>query len=298
MNDAARFAARRFLFGLDRGPRGPNPCYTGGVATARHPDRAQGEGMSGEPESVRPGEAGDERIDGAAWTLALIGGLWVVSDLGYYFALPALGQKSDYNDGPIATTLYYLFWVGIAVIAFWPLYATWPRHAGWATFQNRLTSLAVWTLAFAGTVWFAGYVLPALPPFEMRGDGVPPELPVATPWYFLPKSVEILFQQLLVVALVLALAARSCSLRQISLCCAALFGGAHLLLAFGSVPWIYVLRFSVLAALFGLVFPYLILRVPNGFAYSYATHWAYYALTLVMARTLGPAIFELLAAAG
>jgi hypothetical protein len=39
---------------------------------------------------------------------------------------------------------------------------------------------------------------------------------------------------------------------------------------------------------FGLVFPYLILRVPNGFVYSYSLHWLYYLVTIVMAHTLSP----------
>jgi len=223
-----------------------------------------------------------------AWNVGLIAGIWTVSDLAYYFLLPSLGQKTSYNDSPIANSLFYVFWVGIAVIAFWPQYATWPRYARWDTFHNRFASLAVWLLAFAGVVLFAGYLLPALPPFNPRAGITPPELPLATPWYFLPKSIEILFQQLLVVALVLSLAAEKYSLRQISISCALLFGGSHVLLAFGGVPWGYVARFAALAAVFGLAFPYLILRVPNGFAYSYLTHWAYYAITVLMARTIGP----------
>ena len=222
------------------------------------------------------------------WTLALIAGIWIASDAGYYFVLPVLGLKASYNDGPIAITLYYLFWVGLAVIALWPTYASWPQYARWATFENRLTSLAVWLIAFGGAVLFAAYVLPALPPFDWRESWAPPELPLATPWYFLPKSIEILFQQLLVVALVLTLAAEKYSLRKISIYCAALFGGTHVLLAFGDVPWGYVTRFAILAAIFGIIFPYLILRVPNGFAYSYLTHWSYYALSVATARALGP----------
>jgi hypothetical protein len=220
-------------------------------------------------------------------TLLSIGAIWVASDVGYYVLLPALGYRSSYNEGSVAAALYYVFWVGVAVIACWPRYATWPHYARWATFENRLVSIVVWSLAFAGSVLFVAYVLPALPPFDPRAGFTPPELPLATPWYFLPKSVEILLQQLLVVALVLTLAAAEFSLRRISLVCAALFGGAHVLLAFGDVPWGYVARFSILAAVFGLVFPYLILRVPNGFAYSYVVHWAYYATTLLMARTFG-----------
>lgn len=249
--------------------------------------------MSDDPDRLAIRHGSEPSGTGLASTLALIGGAWAVSDLGYYLLLPALGHTSNYNEEPIATTLYYVFWVGVAIIAFWPLYADWARFARWSTFENRWASAALWTVAFAGSVLFAAHVLPALPPFALPGGLKPPELPLATPWYFLPKSIEILFQQLLVVALVIALAKRDFGLRQISIACAALFGGAHFLLAFGDVPWIYVIRFASLAALFGLVFPYLILRVPNGFAYSYLTHWAYYALTIVMARIIGPAILEL-----
>ena len=219
--------------------------------------------------------------------LALVAAVWLVSDLGYYFLLPALGQKANYNDGPIATSLYYVFWCGIAVITFWPAYASWPRHAMWATFENRLTSIVVWSLAFAAAVLFATYVLPVLPHLDWRESWTPPELPLASPWYFLPKSIEILFQQLLVVALVLAMAEERYDLRRISLTCAALFGAVHLLLAFGDVPWGYVVRFALLATAFGFVFPYLILRVPNGFAYSYVVHWGYYAASIIMVRIVG-----------
>jgi len=99
------------------------------------------------------------------WALALISGIWTASDVGYYFALPLLGQKSNYNDDPIAAALYYAFWVGIVAIAFWPQYASWPRYATWATFENRLTSMVVWSLAFAVSVGFAAYVL------DQRGHG-------------------------------------------------------------------------------------------------------------------------------
>jgi len=224
-----------------------------------------------------------------AWLqpVALIMAMWVVSDLGYYFVLPTLGVEPDYNASGVAIALYYTFWVGISIIVFWPQYATWPQHAHWSTFQNRFISALVWSIAFTAAVLFAAFVLPSLPPLDVRGGVTPPELPHASPWYFLPKSIDILFQQLLVAALVLTLAAEHISLRRISLYCAILFGAAHLLLAFGDVPWGYVVRFTVMASAFGFVFPYLLLRVPNGLAYSYISHWGYYALMIVLARLLG-----------
>lgn len=215
-------------------------------------------------------------------TIVQIAAIWTVSDVGYYFLLPALDVRPDYNGGPIGITLYYAFWVGIAIITFWPLYGTWPRYGRRATFENRLSAYLVWSLAFAGCLLFASYVLPKLPSVNWTESWNPPEVVVATSWYFLPKSIDILFQQLLIVALVLALAAQKCSLRTISICCAIGFGAAHVLLAFGDVPLRYVIRFVISAAAFGFVFPYLILRVPNGLAYSYIVHWLYYALSVLL----------------
>ena len=83
-------------------------------------------------------------------------------------------------------------------------------------------------------------------------------------------------------ALVLALAAERFSLRKISIYCALAFGMAHVLLAFGGVPIGYVIRFMISATVFGLLFPYLILRVPNGLAYSYIVHWVYYAVSVIL----------------
>lgn len=215
-------------------------------------------------------------------TIIQIGVLWALSDLAYYLLLPQFGVKTSYNTGSLAVTLYYGFWVGIAVIAFWPIYANWSRYARWTTFENRLTSLIVWSLAFGGCILFAAYILPLLPPVTWTESWNPPEVRVATPYYFLPKSVEILFQQLLVVALVLALSAERYSLRTIATYCALVFGGAHILLIFGGVPIGYVIRFMISAGAFGLVFPYLILRVRNGFAFSYMIHWLYYAASVIL----------------
>ena len=215
-------------------------------------------------------------------TLGQIGAIWIVSDIGYYLLLPVLGITPGYNEGPVAITLYYTFWVGIAVITFWPLYGNWSLYGKWSTFENRLTSYGLWSLSFAGCILFAAYVLPSLPTVSWTESWNPPDIRVATPWYFLPKSIEILFQQLLVVALVLALATQDYSVRTIAICCALLFGGTHILLGFGGVPLGYVIRFMVSAAIFGFAFPYLILKVQNGLAYSYMIHWLYYAASVML----------------
>ena len=215
-------------------------------------------------------------------TVVLVAALWVASDLGYYYLLPLVAEPVAYNAAPGTIALYYLFWVGMALAAFRPLYRGWrPIAPGWSGYL-------LFSASFAGLLVFATLVLPALPPVSWPKSWDPPELLRATSWYFLPKAIDILFQQLLIVALVLAFAAERCGLRAMSLCCAALFGATHLMLAFGGVPWGYVARFTIVATAFGLAFPTLILRVPNGFAWSYLTHWGYYAVSLTMAHTISP----------
>lgn len=216
--------------------------------------------------------------------LAQVAAIWALSDAGYYHLLPMFGVLPSYNSGALAITLYYTFWIGIAVITFWPLYATWPQYGRWNTFSNPLTSYLVWSLAFGGSLLFAAYVLPRLPTVTWRESWNPPEILFATPEYFLPKSIDILFQQLLVVALVLSLATEQYSLRRISISCAVGFGAAHILLALGGVPTGYVIRFMLSAMAFGFMFPFLILRVRNGLAYSYIVHWLYYAVSVTLPR--------------
>lgn len=228
------------------------------------------------------------RLRGSRLTLAGIAVFWVASDIGYYFGLPLIGRQASYNEDPIAVSLYYLFWVGLTVIVFWPVYGTWSRYAAWPTFQNRLVSAAVWCGLYGAGVAFAAFVLPTFPPALWPSEWHPaPDIVVATEAYFLPKSLEILFQQLLVVALILTLAARGLRLRTLSLYAAILFGGMHVLLLFGGMPPPVVLRYVVFAGLFGLVMPVFILRIPNGFALSYGTHWAFYAVTILLLRTFG-----------
>jgi len=230
-----------------------------------------------------------DRQSGLAQTLALIAAIWILSDLGLYYLLPALKFATDYNQEPITTATYYIFWVGVAIITFSKACTEWRSLSRWDLFDNRFQSLAIWVAFFAAATTFTAYVLPGLPPFAWRPEWGPmPELPLAEPTYFLPKSFEILFQQILILALVLSLAKAGLPLARISLASSALFGSIHLLLFFDNEILSSIIRYCVAATLFGLIFPVLILRVRNGLAYSYALHWFYYALTVFMAREIGP----------
>jgi hypothetical protein len=134
----------------------------------------------------------------------------------------------------------------------------------------------------AACTLFAAYVLPLLLPVNWTESWTPPDVRVASPSYFLPKFVEILFQQLLITALVLTVSAQPYSLWNVSIYCTVVFGATYVLLAFGGVPLGYVIRLMVSATVFGFVFPYLILRVPNGRANSHIVHWLYCAASVVL----------------
>ena len=227
-------------------------------------------------------EAPPEKQISVGWTLLRVASIWLMSYIGYYAFLPVFGFGSGYNGSPVAITVYYIFWIVVSLITF--------RHIfeDWRPIENRLNIFLFLAVSFLGMAIFAAYAIPNLPSIVWTEPWAPPELMVANSWYFLPKAAEIFLQQLLIAALVLTFFERNYSMRSITWWCVILFGGAHFLLAFGGVPAGYVIRFTLSAAIFGAIFPRLILRVPNGFAYSYTLHWVYYAITIVMAHTVSP----------
>jgi hypothetical protein len=215
------------------------------------------------------------------WVLIQIAAIWVISDIGYYVFLPALGFGGGYVANPVQITIYYSFWLIFTLFSFWNIYKE------LRTIENRVSTYIFVSLFSIGIALYLAYVLPLFPTQgAYRIWQAPSDLLLATPWYFLPKSMDILLQQLLVVAMVLAFSFQGYSVRTISVWCAILFGGAHLLLVFGGKDFIYVSTFISAAVFASFVFPYLILKVKNGFVYSYFLHWLFYAVVIVLARVI------------
>ncbi|MFA6269873.1 MAG: hypothetical protein WC657_01520 [Candidatus Paceibacterota bacterium] len=217
-----------------------------------------------------------------AWLILQIASIWLISDIGYYTFLPTLGFTGGFTANPFAITVYYLFWLAITVFTFWNIYREWE------TIESKRISTYIFLLVgSAVVVFYFTYILPNFPAISWDKVIKPPsELLLATPWYFLPKSIDILMQQLLVVAMVLSFSFQKYSLRAVSIWSAILFGGAHLFLIFGGKTALYVTVFTVSASLAGLFFPYLILRVKNGFIYSYFLHWSFYAVVIILAHLI------------
>lgn len=216
------------------------------------------------------------------WLLLQIASIWIISDVGYYIFLPALGFNGGFSANPFVITVYYLFWLAITVFAFWNIYREWKTIE-----RKRISTYIFLLIGSVAVILYFTYILPHFPAISWNKLTKPPsELLLATPWYFLPKSIDILMQQLLVAAMVLSFSFQKFSLRAISVWCAILFGGAHLFLIFGGETLLYVTVFTVSAFVAGLCFPYLILRVKNGFIYSYFLHWSFYAVVIVLAHVV------------
>ena len=222
------------------------------------------------------GERRSRQLARLGWTVAVIAGAWILSSVGYYWLEPELGAQIGYNDAPLGFALYYGAWSGLVYLVFRSRYLAWSRLE---LSGLRLAIIAAMLVIFA---IYALLVIPRLPETEWVRTQSPVEFFYANSWYFLPKSVEILFQQLLIAALILALRGLRLSIWSISGLVAVMFGGFHLSLALFYDNPVYVLRYTVAAAIFGALAPWFILKLRNGFLLSYAVHWTYYAIDLTL----------------
>lgn len=103
--------------------------------------------------------------------------------------------------------------------------------------------------------------------------------------YLFAKSFEIVFQQLLIIALVSILMQFGITNLLIYITFSLLFGILHLPLMRirGKRFGIY---FSLAAFISGFLFPYLILHFLSGYIYSYMLHWGFYIITGILYNVL------------
>lgn len=210
-----------------------------------------------------------------------IAALWTLANVGYYVILPVLDYQLSYNSAPIVIAGYFLLWALISTLYFWNLLK-----------KNVAKNYHIWvygilSLGSAALIWGLLYLFSFLPIQQGPNLSAYTDILFATPWYFLPKSIEILVQQILITVLVLEFYSRFNSLKETAVSYAICFGGAHILLfSINGAPTLYALMMTVGSVLSALVFPYLILRVRRGFVYSYMIHLVFYILLAMLLRTL------------
>lgn len=211
------------------------------------------------------------------YVLAGLSLLWAVAFGVFNYVLPQVGWALDYSREPLLTAAYWLMGVAVA-FAFFPntLHKTIIRHSADA---YGLLALFVAFLAF-----FYALVVPTLDPF-VRVHGVLYEAGFlgAAPMYLLPKLADILFQQVIIAAFILTLASYCNSVSFVAGWYAAFFVTMHLLLWF-AFGFGLTLIFTAGAIVSVICFPYLIMRVNNGFVYSYMLHWCFYLCITLLLR--------------
>ncbi|MDO8742176.1 MAG: hypothetical protein Q7J45_01380 [bacterium] len=210
-------------------------------------------------------------------------GLWLLANAGYYLILPALGFDLSYNSAPILIALYFLLWAGVALFYYRNIFTR------WLTVEHRIWVHIVWSLGFAALIWGLLYEFAQLP--ILTGIRLAPytDILFATSWYFLPKSAEVLVQQILITVLVLDLSYRFHSFKKVVLSYMACFGGAHVILfLLNGTPTPYAVLMTTGAVLSSLVFPYFILRVKEGFVYTYTIHLVFYIVLAMLLHAWPP----------
>lgn len=221
------------------------------------------------------------KLIGPRWTnlvivVCLILSTWTLSSIGYYEITDALGLPHGYNDAPWLLSVYYGFW---ALLVYWLFRSDFSR---WTRLRSPGEDPFAPVLLLVCFAAFSLKILPRLPTPEPP-QGVPvADIVFAQSWYFVPKTFEVLLQQILLTALVFELQALKIGLARMTLLIAALFGGFHLSLALTEATDFYVARYTVAATLYGLVFPYLILHKRNGFILAFGLHWGFYAFDTTM----------------
>lgn len=99
--------------------------------------------------------------------------------------------------------------------------------------------------------------------------------------YILTKSLEILFQQITIIFLILLMHRNKVSLKNITIFFATVFPLTHLVNYFFTTT-LFALIFQVASIIGGLTFPYLIIKIKNGFLYTYLLHWTFYLILKII----------------
>jgi hypothetical protein len=212
---------------------------------------------------------------------AVVALVWIANTLVYFRVEAWLGLTNGYEDRPLLFTLINLAFAAGVILLFRRSYRTWERRA--APSADLWPKLAL----LAGALAYLWLVLPNLPAIAWPNPEPMPGLMAATARYFLPKTAEILFQQILIVTLVVGWWQQGLSLRMISVLLALLFGGFHLSLVFNGNDPFYVARYTLAATVFAAVMPVLILQVRSGFTFAFALHWVFYALDKAVTHWVG-----------
>ncbi|SDY85019.1 hypothetical protein [Citreimonas salinaria] len=204
-------------------------------------------------------------------TFAAVIVIWTTTSLSYYWLLGALRVEDGLNDAPAFYAAFYLAWAAVAFLAFR------RSHFDWLTAEAVIRYVPAASLLAAGLFGIGAVAIPSLPGLPLGPPDGPPHPFEMTSAYFLPKSAEILLQQLLIATLTIELKFRHLSDIKVATLVGLLFGGAHMMWAVIYPEPVILFRLTFAALLLGTLAPWLMLRLRCGFLVSYTTHWLIYA---------------------
>lgn len=118
-------------------------------------------------------------------------------------------------------------------------------------------------------------------PFDSKGTS----FLLMNNYYLFVKPLDVLLQQLLVFLLVTKLREYKMTLKQIIVLLVFGFGVIHIFQIFRT-DFIVGLGYTIMAIVFSLIFPYMIIKVKNGCIYNFMIHLAVYNIAALIAWTL------------
>lgn len=227
--------------------------------------------------------------------LAKVFALWAFVNVGCYVVLPLFGFDASYNANPVIIALLFLVWAFLCILCFRDVFDAW-RNEGksirifrWIKPKKPNIRIIVMQSVAGAILLCLLLVMFSLFP-ALRGPTFAPytDIVLSTPWYFLPKSMEILVQQILLTAFVLVFHLKYRSFKKVIVGYLLFFGGAHFLYAFTGTPTPYWMTVTAAALLSAAVFPYLILRVRGGFVFTYMLHLCFYIVLAMLIHIWPP----------
>lgn len=191
--------------------------------------------------------------------------IWILGWIGFL----VLNKKGiDYIKKYYLTSLYFLFMSLLPVIIFWEDFSSY-------NFQWEFLPILLIASTFILNILMYNYI--------RKNYKKPEKLIKQNPLnfflrlenkYLVSKSFNILFQQVMILILVILLK-QSLSLDKIIISFAIFFGLGHLFLSFFMGKF-FSIFFTIFAVLSAIIFPIIILYVPSGFIYTYIIHWIFY----------------------
>lgn len=204
-------------------------------------------------------------------TFAAVIIIWTTTSLSYYWLLGALRLEDGLNDAPAFYAAFYVAWAAVAFLAFR------RSHFDWLTAEAMARYIPPASLLAVVLFCIAAIGIPSLPDLPLGPPDGPPHPFEMTSAYFLPKSAEILPQQLLIAVITIELKLRHLSDSTVATLVGVLFGGAHMMWAIIYPEPVVLFRLTGAALLLGTLAPWLMLRLRGGVLVSYTVHWGLYA---------------------